>query len=170
MTHKSVRDFEHYRGMWLMDSRKTLSKQKRYLFIEKSIITIVMFMSILLVGLNVTRAYDHYITAQFFEFNTADLKNNVSPQGSIEVVIEGDKTYPMLEVIINGELSNHRFNENNRITITVHNGDVIQINSCMYSDNIIIEVEGMSPNVGNVLGNSHMILKEGINTLAIIRI
>ncbi len=153
-----------------MGSRKILLKQKRYFFIEKSIITIVMFISILLIGLNVVRAYDHYITAQFFEFNTAGLKNNVLSQGSIEVVIEGDKMYPMLEVIINGELSGHRFNENNRIIITVHNGDVIQINSCMYSDNIKIEIVGMSPNVGNVLGNSHMTLKEGINTLAIIRI
>ncbi|MDI9475895.1 MAG: hypothetical protein ACOX0L_03235 [Natronincolaceae bacterium] len=153
-----------------MGSRKMLSKQKRYFFIEKFIIIIVMFVSILLIGSNVIRVYDHYITAQFSEFNTADLKNNVPSQGIMEVVIEDDKMYPMLEVIVNGELSGHRFNENNRITITVHDGDVIQINSCMYSDDIKIGIKGMSPNVGNVLGDSHMILKEGINTLAIIRI
>ena len=75
-----------------------------------------------------------------------------------------------MEIIINGEPLGHNFEENNQITITVYDGDVIQINSSMYSDDIKVEIKDMPPNVGNVLGNNHIILKENIGTLAIIKI
>ncbi len=138
---------------------------------EKSVIIIVMFMFILLIGFNIIRVYNYYITAQFFKPNDIhNFKSNVPSQGIMEIAIEEDKVYPMLEIIINGELSDYKFEENNRIIITVCNGDVVQINGSMYSNNIKIEIENISPNISNVLDNNHIILREDINTLAVIRI
>ncbi len=138
---------------------------------EKSVIIIVMFMFILLIGFNIIRVYNYYITAQFFKTNDIhNFKSNVPSQGIMEIAIEEDKVYPMLEIIINGELSDYKFEENNRIIITVCNGDVVQINGSMYSNNIKIEIENISPNISNVLDNNHIILRKDINTLAVIRI
>lgn len=153
-----------------MNSQKTLLKQKKYFFTEKSIIVIIMSTFILLIGFNVIGVYNDYITTQFFGFNAVNLKNNVPSQGTIEIAIEENKIYPMLEIIINGELLSYKFEKNNKVIITVYDGDVVQINSSMYSDNIKIKIESMSLNVDNVLGNNHIILEEGIDTLAIIRI
>lgn len=76
----------------------------------------------------------------------------------------------MLEIIINGELFDYKFKDNNQITITVRDGDVIQINSSMYSDNIKIGIKDTSPNISNVLNNNHITLRRDINTLAVIKI
>ena len=146
-------------------------KQKKHFFIEKFVIAIIMLMSVLLIGFNTVRAYNYYMTAQFSEFNTVyDSKGDVSSRNIIEIGIEENKIYPLLEIIINGEPIDYNFKENNQIMITVCDGDVIQINSSMYSDNIKIEIKDMSPGVGNVLDNNHIILKENIDTLAIIKI
>ena len=146
-------------------------KQREHFFIEKFVIAIIMLMSVLLIGFNTVRAYNYYMTAQFSEFNTVyDSKGDVSSRNIIEIGIEENKIYPLLEIIINGEPIDYNFKENNQIMITVCDGDVIQINSSMYSDNIKIEIKDMSPGVGNVLDNNHIILKENIDTLAIIKI
>lgn len=145
-------------------------KQKKHFFIEKFVIAIIMLMSVLLIGFNTVRAYNYYMTAQFSEFNTVyDSEGDVSSRNIIEIGIEENKAYPLLEIIINGEPIDYNFKENNQIIITVCDGDVIQINSSMYSDNIKIEIKDMSPGVGNVLDNNHIILKENIDTLAIIK-
>lgn len=154
-----------------MNNRRKSLKQKKRFFMEKSVIIIVMFMFILLIGFNIMKVYNYYITAQFFKSNYIyNFKSNVPSQGIMEIAIEEDKVYPMLEIIINGELSDYKFEENNRIIITVCNGDVVQINGSMYNDNIKIEIENISPNISNVLDNNHIILREDINTLAVIRI
>ena len=146
-------------------------KQKKHFFIEKFVIAIIMLMSVLLIGFNTVRAYNYYMTARFSEFNTVyDSKGDVPSQNIIEIGIEENKAYPLLEIIINGEPIDYNFKENNQVIITVCDGDVIQINSSMYSDNIKIGIKDMSPNVGNVLDNNHIILKENISTLAIIKI
>lgn len=146
-------------------------KQNEHFFIEKFVIAIIMLMSVLLIGFNTVRAYNYYMTAQFSEFNTVyDSKGDVSSRNIIEIGTKENKIYPLLEIIINGEPIDYNFEENNQIMITVCDGDVIQINSSMYSDNIKIEIKDMSPGVGNVLDNNHIILKENIDTLAIIKI
>jgi len=146
-------------------------KQKKYLLIEKFIVVIIMFMFVLLIGFNTVRAYNYYIMARFSEFNAIyDFKGDVSSRNIIEIGIEENKAYPMLEIIINGELFDYNFEENNQIIITVYDGDVIQINGSMYDDNIKIGIKDMSPGVGNILNNNHIILKENISTLAIIKI
>lgn len=153
-----------------MNDQRRLLKQKNHFFIEKSIIIIIMFMLVLLIGFNTVKIYNYYITAQFSEFNaTYNLKSNVSSQGIIEVAIKEERKYPMLEIIVNGELLDYKFKENNQIIITVYDGDVVQINSSMYNDNIKVEIKDMSPNISNILDNNHITLKENINTLAIIR-
>lgn len=154
-----------------MNNHGRAVKQKNHCFVEKFIVIIIMFMFVLLIGFNTVRAYNYYMTARFSEFNTIyDLKGDVPSQNIIEIGIEENKAYPLLEIIINGEPIDYNFKENNQVIITVCDGDVIQINSSMYSDNIKIGIKDMSPNVGNVLDNNHIILKENISTLAIIKI
>lgn len=154
-----------------MNNHERAVKQKNHCFMENFIIVIILFMSVLLIGLNTVRAYNYYMTARFSEFNTVyDSKGDALSRNIIEIGIEENKVYPLLEIIINGEPLGHNFEENNQITITIYDGDVIQINSSMYSDDIKVEIKDMPPNVGNVLGNNHIILKENIGTLAIIKI
>ena len=153
-----------------MGNKKVLSRQKERFFTEKLIIITVMFVFALLIGFNTVRVYSQCIRAHFFEFSATGPGDNTSTQGTIEIAIKENKTYPMLEIIINGELFDYEFEENNQAIITVCDGDVIQVNGSMYDDNIRIEIKNMSANINNVLGNNHIILRRDINTLAVIKI
>lgn len=153
-----------------MGNKKVLSRQKERFFTEKFIIVTIMFVFTLLIGFNTIRAYSQCIRAHFFEFSVTNPGKNISTQGTMEIAIKGNKTYPMLEIIINGELFDYKFGEDNRVIITVYDGDVIQVNGSMYDDNIKVEIKNTSTNINNVSGNNHIVLKGDINTLAVIKI
>lgn len=152
------------------DQKNNLLKQVRYFNMEKYIAIIVMLMIILLIGLNILRMYSDYIIVQHSETSMFDnIGSTLSSYGAMEIAIEESKVYPMLEVIINGEPLDDKFDKNNEIKIKVYDGDVIQLNGSMYNDNITVRIKNMSLNINNALSIEQITIERNIHTLAIIR-
>lgn len=152
------------------DQKNNLLKQVRYFNMEKYIAIIVMLMIILLIGLNILRMYSDYIIVQHSENSMFyNIGSTLSSYGAMEIAIEESKVYPMLEVIINGEPLDDKFDKNNEIKIKVYDGDVIQLNGSMYNDNITVRIKNMSLNINNALSIEQITIERNIHTLAIIR-
>lgn len=62
-----------------MYRQKKLSKQKKCFFIEKTVISIIVFIFILLIGFNMIRAYNYCTTKSFLKPDDAyNFRDNIS--------------------------------------------------------------------------------------------
>jgi len=126
-------------------------------------------MIILLIGLNILRVCRDYIIVQHSEIKAVyDFERMLFPSGTITLAIESNEVYPLLEIIVNGELVD-KFGENNEVTVHVTDQDVVQINGAMYDDDIIVSIKDISSNIIDYLSNRKVVVKKNISTLAIIR-
>ncbi len=140
-----------------------------YFRIDNCIAIIVMFMIILLIGLNILRICRDYIIVQHSETKAVhDFESILFPSGTLTLIIESNEVYPLLEIIVNGELVD-KFGENKEVTINVTDRDIVQINGSMYNDDIIVSIKDISSNTIDYLSNSKVVVKRNISTLAIIR-
>ncbi|QUH20746.1 hypothetical protein [Alkaliphilus sp. B6464] len=140
-----------------------------YFGIDNCIAIIVMFMIILLIGLNILRICRDYIIVQHSETKTVhDFESILFPSGTLTLIIESNEVYPLLEIIVNGELVD-KFGENNEVTINVTDRDIVQINGSMYNDDVIVSIKDISSNIIDYLSNRKVVVKRNISTLAIIR-
>lgn len=151
------------------DGKNELLKPLHYFNIEKYILIIVMFMIILLIGLNTLRVYKGYTVIQRSGSNNIyDSKNILYDKGTITLSIDESNNYPMLEIIVNGDIID-RFDENKEVTIDVAERDVVQINGSMYKDDIAISIKNISPNIPDHLNGTRVLIKQNISTVAIIK-
>ncbi|MGV8145005.1 MAG: hypothetical protein ACLKAK_02270 [Alkaliphilus sp.] len=132
--------------------------------IEKIIFSAVLLLFFLLILSNVKTIYVQQITVDITHSNI-----DYTEKGTLSIRIQGEKLYPDLEIILNGEVYKC-FENNASIAIEVKNYDVIQINGSMYEEEIIIESFDISNNIK--VNKLHMSIKINSNTktLAIIRI
>lgn len=137
--------------------------------LEKHISLLAIIIITFLIGFNILRVYKNNILKEdYLVKDNYNSKKKFSTEKSITLILENDKLYPLLEVLINGKLTN-KFNNNNKLSITVNDGDVIQINGSMYEDNIRVKIDNMNSYKINYLNKSEIITKKNIVTLAIIR-
>lgn len=143
---------------------KHVSKSEMY----TSFLPIVMIT--VLIGLNIIEAYKNNIFQQhYLDKNNYNCKSTLSYKKDITLITENNRLYPQLEVIINGEFID-KFNNRKELTITVNNGDVIQINGSMYNDNIVVRINNVDLHKINYLNKQEVVIQNNIKTLAIIRI
>jgi len=151
------------------DKRSDLLKALHCFTIEKYVSIIIMLVVILLIGLNILRVYKEYILVHHSETKSFyDLKNILYNSETMTLSIDGSDEYPMLEVIVNGNLID-KFGKNKQIIVNVNDGDVVQINGSMYSDIIMVSMKNISSNTTNYLNNKQVLVKQNISTLAVIK-
>lgn len=148
---------------------KCWPKTEVYNKLEKHISLLAIIIITFLIGFNILRVYKNNILKEdYLVKDNYNSKKNFSTEKNVTLILENDKLYPLLEVLINGKLTN-KFNNNNKLSITVNDGDVIQINGSMYEDNIRVKIDNMNSYKINYLNKSEIITKKNIVTLAIIR-
>jgi len=126
-------------------------------------------MIVLLIGLNILRVYKDYIIVHRSETKDFyDIESNLYTSGTITLLIEEEDEYPMVEIILNGEFI-YEFGKNKQATINVTDGDVVQINGSMYTNNIAVSIQGISPNTINYFNNKQILVKQNISTIAVIK-
>ncbi len=148
--------------------RKNISKLK-YCKTGENISIFLIFAITLLIGFNILRIYDDYIMVQIFGYkNTYNFENTLPDKKTVTVIVESDKLYPMLEIIVNGDLVTV-FNNRSEATIEVKKGDVIQINGSMYNDDIVVSMHSTNFSDVSFLNKDKIIVQKDIKTLAIIQ-
>lgn len=135
---------------------------------EKYICYAILTIMLLLIGINVFRIYNDHIAINHSQINFFynNVENILSDKGSIVLSIE--ENYPLLEVMINGRVVN-KFEENKSIVVNITNGDVVQINGSMYSNDIRVNIVDKSSNINNYFSSDKGIINQNIITLAIIK-
>jgi len=90
------------------------------------------------------------------------------PKGIISLELEGDNSYPLLEVLINGELVK-RF-DNKQIMIEVQDRDVVEIKGTMYGDEIKIRIIDISSEIKNQNMMQQVSINRNIVSLGVVRL
>jgi len=153
----------------MSEDRNDLLKAVHYFSMEKYVSIFVMIMIVLLIGVNILRVYKDYILVHRSETKGFyDIENNLYNSGTITLLIEEEDEYPMVEIILNGEFI-YEFGKNKQATINVTDGDVVQINGSMYTNNIAVSIQSISPNTINYFNNKQILVKQNISTIAIIK-
>ncbi len=73
-----------------------------------------------------------------------------NPEGWIELEIENFEQYENLSILKNGMEVKNILPEENIINITVHDGDVIEVDATDYKDSIDIKLHDTSKNINNL--------------------
>ncbi|WP_026477895.1 hypothetical protein [Alkaliphilus transvaalensis] len=98
-----------------------------------------------------------------------NLQALVSPYGEITISIDGNANYPQLELMINGLVAK-KFNEDNSVTVSVRDGDLVQVNASMYQETIDIRLDEASNNIRIPNLHATWTLNSNIVVLSTIRI
>lgn len=135
---------------------------------EKYICYAILTIMLLLIGVNIFRIYNDHtaINNSQINFFYNNVENMLFDKGSIVLSIE--ENYPLLEVMINGRVVN-KFEKNKSIVVNITNGDVVQVNGSMYSNDIIVNIVDKSSNINNYFSSDKGIINQNIITLAIIK-
>jgi len=149
------------------DQRNDFIKPLSYFSIENYIPIAIIFMITLLITLNILRIYQDARTANQFEPKKNYDIENTSYNSTMTFSIEGNQKYPMVEIMINGEVID-KFGENNEITINIREGNVVQINGSMYRNDIMVHIKHTSITTADNL-NTDILVQQNISTLAVIK-
>ncbi|SDK48526.1 hypothetical protein [Natronincola ferrireducens] len=137
---------------------------------EKFCLVITVFSIFCIFIFNSLANYNRYYDVYYKNYD--DLQHNylvLQQQGTVTIEIIGDKVYPHLEILLNGE-SYKKFHNENTSVIMVKDGDVVQINGSMYNEDIQLKVVNVSYNVKLPQPPKTVYISRNIKTLSRVEI
>lgn len=102
----------------------------------------------------------------YFSTNQGDTVIN---WGTIEVEINEEKKFSLLEVLVNGEVK-ATFGNTHKVFLRVRNNDIVEINSQMYKEEIVVRIGEVTPNVVIPQKDSSIVVKGKIHLLTHVKL
>lgn len=138
--------------------------------IEKTIIILLIISFGIVIMYNVSVVYRrHQMVTGTDGREKINPSQLLSPTGTITIEVQGSKTYPQLEILVNGELYK-KFLNSRIVTLEVKDHQVIEINGSMYDEKIRVKITDHSSNVKVINRSKEVIVEGSIEVLSSFRI